>query len=116
MSPEDLLFSVIGSVKNLRVDEDGLRRLLLCRVILGATEVVAPGSEQCHPSSEEFDSGIDNLSSPKKYIVWSNRMNTHILPEYVVSFKAPCCLKGRQLNILSFDKEFSFDCCMMIVF
>ncbi|XP_057995946.1 probable inactive poly [ADP-ribose] polymerase SRO2 [Hevea brasiliensis] len=86
--------SLLQTVKNSRVDKDGLGHLLLCRVILGTTEVVLPGSEQCHPSSEEFDSGIDNLSSPKTYIVQSNRMNTHILPEFVVSFKAPSSLKG----------------------
>lgn len=53
------------------------------------------GSEQCHPSSEEFDSGVDNLSAPRKYIVWSTHMNTHILPEFVVSFRAPPCLAGK---------------------
>ncbi|XP_059639263.1 probable inactive poly [ADP-ribose] polymerase SRO5 [Cornus florida] len=82
----------LKSVKSSTVDEDGLRHVLLCRTILGKTEVIHPGSEQCHPSSEEFDSGVDNLSAPKKYIVWSTHMNTHILPEYVVSYKAPSCL------------------------
>ncbi|CAN6717975.1 unnamed protein product [Malus baccata var. baccata] len=77
----------------LNVDEDGLRHLLLCRVILGRPEVVCPGSKQHHPSSEQFDSGIDNIFAPKKYIVWSTHMNTHILPEYVISFRAPSCLK-----------------------
>lgn len=91
------------SVRKLGVDKDGLRHLLLCRVLLGKPEVVRPGSEQWHPSSEEFDSGMDNLTSPKKLIVWSTHMNTHILPEYVISFRAPPCLKGRQLCILWFD-------------
>ncbi|CAK7328915.1 unnamed protein product [Dovyalis caffra] len=91
LSPDD---SPIECVKKLNVDKDGLRHLLLCRIILGKSEVVHPGSDQYHPSSEEFDSGIDNLSSPKKYIVWSTHMNTHILPEYVISFRAPPCLKG----------------------
>ncbi|KAF2315943.1 hypothetical protein GH714_040738 [Hevea brasiliensis] len=86
--------SPLEVVKHMREGNDGLRHLLLCRVILGTMEVVHPGSEQFHPSSEEFDSGIDNVSSPKKYIVWSNHMNTHILPEFVVSFKAPYSLKG----------------------
>ncbi|EEF51999.1 conserved hypothetical protein [Ricinus communis] len=90
LSPDD---SPLESVKNLRVDKDGLRHLLLCRVILGRSEEVHPGSEQCHPSSEKFDSGIDTFLSPKKYIVWSTYMNTHIFPEFVISFKAPCCLK-----------------------
>ncbi|KAJ8753511.1 hypothetical protein K2173_022752 [Erythroxylum novogranatense] len=81
-------------VKNLVVGNDGLRHLLLCRVILGKQEVVDPGSDQCHPSSAEFDSGVDDLSNPKKYIVWSTNMNTHILPEFVMSFKAPASLRG----------------------
>ncbi|XP_057952319.1 probable inactive poly [ADP-ribose] polymerase SRO5 [Malania oleifera] len=86
--------SSIESVKFSSVDETGLRHLLLCRVLLGKIELVHPGSEQCHPSSEEFDSGVDNLVAPKKYIVWSTHMNTHILPEYVVSFRAPPSLEG----------------------
>lgn len=84
-------------MKSCVVDEDGLRHLLLCRVILGKMEVVHPGSQQYHPSSEDFDSGVDNLPAPKKYIVWSTHMNTHILPEYAVTFRAPPCLKGEQL-------------------
>lgn len=71
------------------VDEDGVKHLLLCRVILGKLELVNPSSTQCHPSSENFQSGVDDLVSPKKFIVWSNQMNTHILPEFVVSFKTP---------------------------
>lgn len=74
-------------MKSSVVDKDGLRHLLLCRVILGKMEVVAADSEQCRSSSEEYDSGVDSFSSPKEYIVWSNRINTHVLPEYVLSFK-----------------------------
>jgi hypothetical protein len=74
-------------VKNSVVDKDGFRHLLLCRVILGRMEVVPGGSDQCRPSSEEYDSGVDSFSSPKEYIVWSNKINTHVLPEYVLSFK-----------------------------
>lgn len=50
-------------------------------------ELVRPGSRQCHPSREEFDSGVDDLQNPKYYIIWNMNMNTHIYPEYVVSFK-----------------------------
>ncbi|KAJ4840217.1 hypothetical protein Tsubulata_002971 [Turnera subulata] len=91
LSPDN---SPLESLKKLDVDEDGLRHLLLCRVILGKTEVIRPGSVQYHPSSEEFDSGVDDLVCPKKYIVWSSSMNTHVLPEYVVSFRAPSSLEG----------------------
>ncbi|XP_050376930.1 probable inactive poly [ADP-ribose] polymerase SRO5 isoform X2 [Argentina anserina] len=91
LAPDD---SPLECLNSLSADEDGLRHLLLCRVILGKPEVVLPGnSEQYHPSSQEFDSGVDRLLAPKKYIVWSTHMNTHILPEYVISFRAPACLK-----------------------
>ncbi|KAL7191956.1 hypothetical protein ACSBR2_023932 [Camellia fascicularis] len=63
LSPDD---SSIDSLKSSIVDEDGLRHVLLCRVILGNTELVHPGSKQFHSSSEQFDSGVDNLVSPKK--------------------------------------------------
>ncbi|XP_054794974.1 probable inactive poly [ADP-ribose] polymerase SRO5 [Prosopis cineraria] len=81
--------SPMESLKSSNVDKDGLRHLLLCRVILGRQELVHPGSEQCHPSSDEYDSGVDSLSAPKKYIIGCTRMNSHIFPEYVISFKVP---------------------------
>ncbi|XP_048135868.1 probable inactive poly [ADP-ribose] polymerase SRO5 isoform X2 [Rhodamnia argentea] len=84
----------LESVKSAPIDEDGLRHLLLCRIIMGKPELVSPGSEQSHPSSEQYDSGIDDLLSPRRYIVWSTHMNTHVLPVYVVSFRAPRCLRG----------------------
>lgn len=71
------------------VDENGEQHMVLCRVIMGNIEQVKHGSQQFHPSSEQFDTGIDDLKSPKRYIVWSTHMNTHILPEYVVSFRVP---------------------------
>ncbi|XP_030458044.1 probable inactive poly [ADP-ribose] polymerase SRO5 [Syzygium oleosum] len=81
-------------VKSAPADEDGLRHLLLCQVILGKQELISFGSEQSHPSSEQYDSGVDNLSSPRRYIVWSTQVNTHVLPEYVVSFRAPHRSRG----------------------
>ncbi|KAL8547508.1 hypothetical protein ACS0TY_007012 [Phlomoides rotata] len=76
------------SVQFADPDEDGVKHMLLCRVIMGKMEEIRPNSEQYNPSCEEFDSGVDNLSSPRKYIVWSSRMNTYILPEFMVSFRA----------------------------
>ncbi|KAJ4973301.1 hypothetical protein NE237_006475 [Protea cynaroides] len=93
LSPEN---SSIESAMASDLDESGLRHLLLCRVILGNMEEILPGSEQFHPSSEDFDSGVDNLSTPRKYIIWNTHMNSHILPEYVISFRAPPCLKEFQ--------------------
>ncbi|KAM0984126.1 hypothetical protein FF1_011657 [Malus domestica] len=71
------------------VDESGLKHILLCRVILGKAEMVAPGSKQSQPSCKEVDTGVDNLVNPRRYVVWSAIMNSHIYPCYVVSFKAP---------------------------
>lgn len=85
LSPDS---SPAESVERSVPDEDGLRHVLLCRVILGRPELVPPGSDQTHPSSDEFDSGVDRFENPNKYIIWSTDMNTHILPEYVVSFGA----------------------------
>ena len=81
-------FLFTRSVERSVPDEDGLRHVLLCRVILGRPELVPPGSDQTHPSSDEFDSGVDRFENPNKYIIWSTDMNTHILPEFVVSFRA----------------------------
>ncbi|KAI3765831.1 hypothetical protein L2E82_15876 [Cichorium intybus] len=87
--------SPLESVESAIVDDDGIKHLLLCRVILGKQELVNPSSTQCYPSSQDFQSGIDDLASPKRFIVWSNQMNTHILPEFVVSFKTP----SKPLNV-----------------
>ncbi|XP_062027958.1 inactive poly [ADP-ribose] polymerase RCD1 isoform X1 [Rosa rugosa] len=76
-------------------DENGIRYIMLCRVIMGNVEMVNPGSGQCHPSSIQFDSGVDDLQNPCHLIVWSMNMNTHIFPEYVVSFKTS--LKAEEL-------------------
>ncbi|KAK9104459.1 hypothetical protein Scep_021303 [Stephania cephalantha] len=86
LCPQNRLLDAIESSMS---DEDGIRHVLLCRVILGKLEVVLPGSVQFHPSSDEFDSGADSLENPGKYIVWSTNMHSHVLPEFVVSFKAP---------------------------
>ncbi|GMI99736.1 hypothetical protein HRI_003642900 [Hibiscus trionum] len=81
---------LIDSVLSSTVDEIGLRHLLLCRVILGKQEVVTgDSSDQFHPISSEFDSGVDDISAPTKYIIWNSRLNFSILPCYIVSFEAP---------------------------
>ncbi|XP_021715886.1 inactive poly [ADP-ribose] polymerase RCD1-like isoform X1 [Chenopodium quinoa] len=80
------------------IDENGVQHMVLCRVILGNMEVVHPGSKQFHPSSESFDSGVDDPENPRHYIVWSMNINTHIYPEYVVSFKVPANNKGQLLK------------------
>ncbi|KAG8374579.1 hypothetical protein BUALT_Bualt10G0010100 [Buddleja alternifolia] len=69
------------------VDENETRHMVLCRVIMGNTELVRCGSNQFHPSSEDFDTGVDNLQNPKHYVVWNMYMSSHIYPECGVSFK-----------------------------
>ncbi|GLJ43476.1 hypothetical protein SUGI_0903960 [Cryptomeria japonica] len=69
------------------IDENGEQHMLLCHVILGDMKVVIPGSRKCHPSNKDFDSGIDDIIDPMRYIVWRTHINTHILLEYVFIFK-----------------------------
>ncbi|CAH8359031.1 unnamed protein product [Eruca vesicaria subsp. sativa] len=88
LSPDNALLECL---KDSVAEEsgDGMRFMLLCRVILGKSEIVPRGSIQSCPSSPEFDSGVDDLASPSKYIVWSTHMNTHVLPEFLVCVKTP---------------------------
>uniref|UniRef100_A0A7N0VLP8 PARP catalytic domain-containing protein n=1 Tax=Kalanchoe fedtschenkoi TaxID=63787 RepID=A0A7N0VLP8_KALFE len=69
-------------------DEYGEKHVILCRVLMGNVEKVDAGSKQCRPRSTSFDNGADNLSNPKRYVVWCANMNTHILPECVLSFRS----------------------------
>ncbi|KAG8096911.1 hypothetical protein GUJ93_ZPchr0013g36050 [Zizania palustris] len=72
-----------------KVDEKGEAHIVLCRVLMGWPEVVPAGSSQFHPSSDDYDSAVDDMENPRWYVVWSTHMNTRILPLYVVSFKCP---------------------------
>ncbi|KAE8716240.1 WWE protein-protein interaction domain protein family, putative isoform 6 [Hibiscus syriacus] len=69
------------------VDENGIKYMVLCRVLLGKIELVRPGSAQRFPSNEDVDSGVDDLQDPKFYIIWNMNISTHIYPEFFVSFK-----------------------------
>ncbi|KAL1222997.1 putative inactive poly [ADP-ribose] polymerase SRO2 [Cardamine amara subsp. amara] len=77
------------AASSTEADEEGLRHLLLCRLILGKSEIIISGSKQSYPSSIEFDSGVDDLHNPRNYVVWSCNMNSYILPSYIVSFRSP---------------------------
>lgn len=72
----------------LEADDDGVRHVVLCRVILGNVEKIEAGSQQSYPSSAEFDTGADDLNNPKWYVVWCSHINSRILPVYVVSYKS----------------------------
>ncbi|KAE9446226.1 hypothetical protein C3L33_21879, partial [Rhododendron williamsianum] len=50
------------------IDENGVGHMVFCRVILGNMEPVQPGSAQFHPSSENFDSGVDDLQNPRALV------------------------------------------------
>ncbi|KAF5935908.1 hypothetical protein HYC85_027037 [Camellia sinensis] len=64
----------LTSASNCDVDENGIQHMVFCRVILGNMELVHPGSRQFHPSSENFDSGVDDLQNPSHYIkLWSGK-------------------------------------------
>jgi len=68
-------------------DEHGLRHVLLCKMILGKVEAVACGSKQSQPSSNQYDSGVDDILAPTKHIIWTAFMNSYIYPCYILSFK-----------------------------
>eukprot|EP00249_Psilotum_nudum_P018849 c26987_g2_i1 orf=1-1335(-) len=71
LAPED--YSHVSAIYS-DVDENGEQHMVLCRVIMGNMEQVQPGSEQFHPSSEEYDTGVDDCLNPKRYIIWSTHM------------------------------------------
>ncbi|KAK1368259.1 putative RCD one 1 [Heracleum sosnowskyi] len=76
------------------VDENGVRYVILCRVIMGNVEVVHPGSKQVYPSCESYDTGVDDFNDPQHYIVWGTKKNTHVYPQYAVSFKISSDAEG----------------------
>ncbi|KAM7260246.1 hypothetical protein ACFE04_015987 [Oxalis oulophora] len=76
------------------IDENGVRHMVFCRIIMGNMELLSSSRKQFHPSSKDYDSGVDNLENPKHYLVWSMNSNTHIYPEYVVSFKVSSNTQG----------------------
>lgn len=79
-------------------DENDEKHIILCRVTLGKCEKVEAGSQQSNPSGAEYDSGVDDLKNPKWYVVWYANMNTHILPECVVSY-IPMNLSGKPCSL-----------------
>ncbi|KAJ0052721.1 hypothetical protein Pint_03507 [Pistacia integerrima] len=80
------------------VDENGVRHMVFCRVIMGNMEHLCPGTKQFHPSTEDFDSGVDDLQNPRNFIVWNMNVNTHVYPEFVVSFKVASNDEGNMVG------------------
>lgn len=101
-SEPNIYHYIIYSVMSSTVDVDGLRHVLLCRVILGRMEEVIRGSGQSQSSSKQFDTGVDNLQFPARYIIWYPHVNTRILPQYVLSIKVDFRSRGAHLDLVSF--------------
>ncbi|KAJ4827066.1 hypothetical protein Tsubulata_022695 [Turnera subulata] len=96
------------SAKLADVDDNGEKHLILCRAILGKLEKVEAGSKQSFPSSEDFDTGADDPKDPKSLVVWYSKMNMHLIPEGVVSFKSASHVQG-QARGLACAKYYSFE-------
>ncbi|KAL4581687.1 hypothetical protein LXL04_006214 [Taraxacum kok-saghyz] len=77
----------MSSARTSIADSDGMKHMLLCRLILGKSELIPFGSQIDLPTSPEFDSGVDCISSPGKYIIWEPYMIAVVLPVFIVSFK-----------------------------
>lgn len=71
--------------------------------------MVEAGSQQCHPSSVDFDTGADDPKNPRRYVVWCTNMNRHILPECVVSYKSPKNVLGISGSIFNFALIFIYE-------
>ncbi|AEC09115.1 putative inactive poly [ADP-ribose] polymerase SRO1 [Arabidopsis thaliana] len=75
------------SARYCDIDDNGVRHMVLCRVIMGNMEPLRGDNTQYFTGGEEYDNGVDDVESPKHYLIWNMNMNTHIYPEFVVSFK-----------------------------
>uniref|UniRef100_A0A2P2JHQ2 Uncharacterized protein MANES_18G053100 n=1 Tax=Rhizophora mucronata TaxID=61149 RepID=A0A2P2JHQ2_RHIMU len=77
------------------VDGNGEKHVILCRVVLGNVERVQAGSRKYYPSNVNFDNAVDDFVNPRCYVVWSSNMNSHIIPECVLSFKPSNAMQGK---------------------
>lgn len=89
---------LLDSVGLCDVDEKGVQYMLLCRLILGNMEAVMPGSQDSFPSSDIYDSGVDDCSNPKCYVMWPSHLSTHIRLEYLVSFRLSSKVRSKMIN------------------
>ncbi|XP_074316265.1 putative inactive poly [ADP-ribose] polymerase SRO2 [Silene latifolia] len=69
------------SLNSCVMQDDGLKHVLLSRVLLER--------EDYSNYDIKDDDDEDEVVSPTTYVIKSTKMNTHILPEYVISFKTP---------------------------
>ncbi|KMZ64436.1 hypothetical protein ZOSMA_36G00420 [Zostera marina] len=94
LSPQNL---ACNSAQSCYPYANGLKYMMLCRVILGNVEVVPVGSyERFLPSNVEFDCAIDHPTFPSMYMVWSCNILTNIHPDCIVVYKeTPTITRGR---------------------
>ncbi|XP_057444860.1 inactive poly [ADP-ribose] polymerase RCD1-like [Lotus japonicus] len=87
-----------ASARYCDIDENGVRHLVFCRLIMGNMEVLHPSidtaTSQFQPSNSEYDTGVDDIQCPRYYIVWNMNINTHIYPEFIISFKVSVDVEG----------------------
>ncbi|URE29457.1 Poly(ADP-ribose) polymerase catalytic domain [Musa troglodytarum] len=104
LTPKHRPFS---SVNLCSVDRNGAQCTLLCKVILGNMEQIRPGSLQNSPSSDKYDSGVDDHAAPRCFVVWASHANTRIHPRFGVIFRLPSNLQEYffDLNDVRFDKH-----------
>ncbi|KAI3779379.1 hypothetical protein L2E82_09095 [Cichorium intybus] len=88
----------MASARMSPADVDGVKHILLCRLILGKPEPIPFGSQIHLPTLTKFDTGVDDISSPTKYIIWEPYMNTSVFPVFIVSFKIESISTGKQPN------------------
>ncbi|CAK7353010.1 unnamed protein product [Dovyalis caffra] len=114
LSPTEFLLDGLASSG---ADENGIRHMLLCNVLMGKMEVIPAGSKQIYPSSMEFDSGVDNLEAPRRLVVWGAFMNSHVFPTHIISFKAPsfnCSLRSQASELIKYG-PFSIPALLVIL-
>ncbi|MBA0834330.1 hypothetical protein Goarm_006692, partial [Gossypium armourianum] len=72
--------------------------LYVASVHLAAAEFANGRAKYCDIDDngvhEDVDSGVDDLHHLKYYITWNMNINTHIYPEFIVSFKLSSNVKG----------------------
>ena len=58
--------------------------VLLCQVLCGKQEDGVATMDRATPG---FHTGADRACDPARLVVWSDRMNTSVLPQYVITFR-----------------------------
>ncbi|KAH7404229.1 hypothetical protein KP509_15G016600 [Ceratopteris richardii] len=108
LSPEGNVFL---SAMYSDADEQGIQYILLCKMIMGKMEQLPKGGEKFSPSTEDYDTGVDDLRQPSQYVVQSTKTNTHVLPIFIITFKLSTCW---QCLLLAMQRasDSSVPCCL----